>query len=148
MMYESTPTRAEIDWRRLAAAGVVAAVLSVAANALVRAVALMLFDISPELRPFTWPQLSMFTMIGVAGATLVYALVVRRARRPTTTFRKIAIVVLLLSLLPDVGLLVSQAIPGMTTPAFWALVIMHVVTAAITVATLTGWGGARTSTRL
>ena len=143
MMYRSTSTQATIDWRRLAVAGVVAVVLSLAANGLVRGVTLLLFDISPEFRPFTWPQLTLFTVIGVVGATLAYAWVLRRSPQPATRFRNIALVVLLLSFLPDVGLLVSQAAPGMTIPAFWTLIVMHVATAAITVPTLIGWGSPR-----
>jgi hypothetical protein len=137
-MYASHPTREQVDLRPVWRAGVTAAALAVIVNAIVRTITGSAFNISPEFRPFTWPQFTLFTVIGVLGATLLYAYLLRRAERPRETFRKIAIAVLLVSFLPDVGLLVTQAVPGMSMPAFVALIIMHITTAAISIRLLSG----------
>lgn len=123
--------------RRLWWDGAVAAAGALVVNALIRTAAVTLFGVSPELRPFTWPQLTLFTLVGVLGATVVFGLVARRSPHPAETFRRIAIAVLALSFLPDVTLLVTDILPGMTVAAFWSLVAMHVATAAITIARLT-----------
>ena len=56
---------------------------------------------------------------------------VRRLRRPATVFRTIAVVVLLLSFLP---ILLNDEVDGTTV----ALIIMHLATFAIIMASLTG----------
>ena len=77
-------------------------------------------------------------VLGVAGATLVYAQLLRRSPHPAETFRKLAVVVLLLSIIPDVGLLLTQALPGINLATFVALVLMHVATALISIRVLSG----------
>jgi hypothetical protein len=51
-------------------------------------------------------------------------------------FTRVAVVVLLLSFVPDVLLL--QADPAATVPAVIVLMVMHVVVAVVCVASLTG----------
>jgi hypothetical protein len=127
-----------IDQSRLWRAGLLAAALAIAANAIIRTIAVALFEIEADFRPLTWPQFILFTALGVLGATLVYARLLRTAARPAGTFRMLAASALVVSFVPDVVLLVSQAVPGMTVPAFAALIAMHVATAAITVRVLAG----------
>lgn len=131
---KSAPQHAGGLWR----AAIIAAVLATAINSVIRVLTVTLFEIDPAFRPFTWPQFILFTVAGVAGAVVVYSLVARRAAQPATTFRRIAIGALLVSFVPDVALLTSQIIPGMTVPAFVALSLMHVTTAVISVHLLVG----------
>lgn len=123
--------------RRLWQDGAVAAAGALVVNALIRTAAVNLFGVSAELRPFTWPQLTLFTLLGVLGATVVYGLVARRSQHPADTFRRIAIGVLALSFVPDIGLLVTDILPGMTLAAFWSLIAMHMATAVVTIGRLT-----------
>jgi hypothetical protein len=115
-----------------------AALLAVAVNGLIRTVTMGLVEVSSEFRPFTWPQLTLFTVLGVAGATFVYAWLLRRARRPAEAFRKIALIVLAISIVPDIGLLLTRAVPGITPATFAALVLMHVTTAMINIRLVSG----------
>lgn len=121
-------------WR----AGLLAALLATVANAGIRTVAVTLFDVAPDLRPFTWPQFVLFTLLGVAGATLVYAFVSSRFTNPNRTFRRLAVIVLLVSFIPDVALLVTQVVPGITVAAFVALSLMHITTAILSIRLLAG----------
>ena len=59
----------------------------------------------------------MFTVLGVGAATLVFALLARFTRRPITIFRWVALVALLLSLVPNVQLLLdSSGATGVPSP--------------------------------
>ena len=138
-MEAAHPSSPALASRPLWLAALLAAVAATVANALIRTVAVGLFGVSSELRPFTLPQLTLFTVVGVLGAALVYAQVLRRAERPVETFRKIALVVLLGSFVPDVGLLVTGVMPGFGPAALGALILMHVVTVVIAVRLLTDW---------
>ena len=68
-----------------------------------------------------------FTVVGVLGAVIVFALVARFARRPVRLFRRIALVVLLLSLVPDLSLLTSSPYADTTVQSVLVLMLMHVV---------------------
>jgi hypothetical protein len=48
-----------------------------------------------------------FTVVGMAGAVVVFGPGVRFAKRPVRVFRRVALVVLLVSLVPDLLLLFS-----------------------------------------
>ncbi len=108
-------------------------VVAVLANLLVRAISLALFEVAPEFEPFQIPRMAFLTAVGVGLAVVVFAVVARRAQRPLRTFRIIAIIALLLSFIPDIGLLVTDFVPGTTAPAVATLMVMHVVSAAIAV---------------
>jgi hypothetical protein len=62
---------------------------------------------------------------------------VRFARHPARTFRRVALAVLLISLVPDVLLLFSGSIPGTTAAAVLALMVEHVAAWAVAVGVLT-----------
>ena len=70
------------------------------------------------------------------GATVTYWLLVRRASNPDRTFVRVASVVLVVSFVPDVGLLSGD--PAATVPGVVVLMAMHVVVAAVSVTVLTG----------
>lgn len=120
--------------RRLWWVGLLAAVIAVSVNALIVTIARGLFDVPPEFMPFTVPQ---FTFLTVAGATIVFALVGRFARQPLRAYYWGAAIALVLSWLPDFGLLVARPFPGATPQALGTLMLMHLTTAAICVGLLT-----------
>lgn len=76
-----------------------------------------------------------WTTVGAIGAVITYGLIDRFSDSPDRTFIIVAAVVLVLSFVPDIGLLVSD--PEATVGAVTVLMIMHVTVAAISVATLT-----------
>ena len=108
---------------------------AVAANLLLRAGALALFDIPSEFEPLaTAVPTILFTVIGVAAGLLVALAVDGTSANPVPLFRKIVIVALLLSLLPDLYMFTSSgaaAFPGATVPAVVTLMLQHVAAAAV-----------------
>jgi hypothetical protein len=115
--------------------GALAAVLASVTNA-VLVLAATAVGVAPGFRPLAIPPVLLLTVLGVAGATAVYWLLCRRASNPDRTFVRVAAVVLVLSFLPDIGLL--SADPAATVAGVVVLMAMHVVAAAASVAVLTG----------
>ncbi len=115
-------------------------IAAVAANAVVRTAAVALLNIPPEFSPLTWGPFIFLTVVGVGAGVLVFAALVRFSKRPIRAFRIIAVVALLLSFLPDFGLLAGgDAVPfvGVTPLNVGVLMFMHVVAAAVSVGMLT-----------
>jgi hypothetical protein len=113
----------------------VAAVVAVLLNLLVLAVALVL-DVAPGFRPLAVGPIVFLTVVGVAGAAVVYAFLDRRTENAHALFRRVAIGVLLVSFLPDVGLFFGD--PAATVLGVLALVVMHVAAAATCIALIPG----------
>lgn len=93
------------------------------------------FMIAPHLEPLSNGPVALFTALGVVGATLVYGLLARFSATPDRLFTIIAVVVSLLSLIPDVTYL--PTLPGATTLGVAFLAVMHLTAAAICVVVLT-----------
>jgi hypothetical protein len=102
---------------------------ALAANLILWAIARAMLSIPPEFAPLATPAPAIiFTTFGVVGATLVLALIARFARRPIAIFRIVAVVMLLLSLLPNIGMMLDPAtapFPGATTASAVFLALMH-----------------------
>lgn len=140
-----TKTPMPVGLNRLARYGLLAMIVASVVNAVIRVVALAVFDIPTEflpLRGFTigslplgWGPVVLFSTIGVIGATIVYGVISHRSHRPNRTFTVVAVVVLVLSfgafLTP---LPVLSNAPG---SAFATLTVMHVTAATASVAVLT-----------
>jgi len=91
-----------IPFKRLALLGVVGIALALVVNIILSQIALAALSLrSPMLQI---QQVALFTAVGAVLAVLVYAVVNRFAKRPIWLFRIIAIVALVLSIVPDVGL--------------------------------------------
>jgi len=115
---------------QIAAATALAAVAAVAANLLLRALAVAVFDIpQPEFEELNVRPVIVSTLIGVIAAGLVYALIVRFARDPRRVFLIVAGVALVLSLIAP--LTIDD--PDADAAAVGTLIAMHVVAAAISV---------------
>ena len=116
---------------RLLWAGPLIVVAAIAANVLFALIAVRLFGISPDFLALTPGAIATFTLFGVVGAVVVFAVVARFARRPFSLFRKIALVVLIVSLIPDLAMLF---VPDMAGPVeVILLMITHVIAAGIVV---------------
>lgn len=117
---------------RLLWVGPLAIVAAVVANQIIRLIAVAL-GIGADFMPLSFGPPLFFSVIGVLGATIVFAIVARFAKRPLALFRTIALVVLVISLIPDVMLYTSQSMPGASLPAVVTLMLMHVAAWAICV---------------
>ena len=111
------------------AAGVVVAI---AANAIV-AVSAIAAGASASYSPLMLPVYGAFTLAGVLVSYLGWRAIAHRARHPRALLSWLVPVVLVASFIPDVLVLVTGAIPGTTLTGAVALMIMHVVVAAIAV---------------
>ena len=137
-----------MDTERLAAAGPRAWLVwlqtilgAVAANLLVRSASLAAFDIPPEFEPLASAGPTVFLTVVGTGAGLGVAVAINDlSERPVLLFRRIVIVALLLSLLPNLWMFTSSgsaAFPGCTVPAVVTLMVQHVAAAAIVLCGMT-----------
>lgn len=92
-------------------------------------------------RAISYPPVLFLTVAGVVGATVLYALLLRRSETPKRTFIRVAVAVLVLSFLPDLVLLALD--PAATVGGVVVLMLMHVVVAAASVGVLTRGVGLR-----
>ena len=108
---------------------------AVAANLVVRAGGLAVFDIPPEFEPLATAGPTVFlTVVGVVAGLGVAVAVEQLSERPVPLFRRIVGVALLVSLLPDLWMLTdsgSEALPGVTVPAVVTLMLQHAAAAAV-----------------
>jgi hypothetical protein len=110
---------------------------AVVANLLIRQVAVAILRPDPRFVPLTIAAPVSFTLFGLLGAVIVYALVARFSRRPITLFTRIAMVTLLVTFIPDILMAVTGFNPGTTIPNVIVLMLMHLSAWAICVNMLT-----------
>ncbi len=122
---------------RLARVGVVAVAVAVVTNVLIRTVAVSVFGIGEGFLPLGVGPTVLFTVWGMLGAVVAFGLILRFARRPVRLFRRVALVVLLISLVPDVLMLFSGSMPGATVAGVVTLMVEHVASWAVAVGVLT-----------
>jgi hypothetical protein len=77
----------------------------------------------------------LFTVVPAVVAVLLFVALMRFTRNPARIFTNIAVVVLILSLIPD--LIYIPSVPGATTGQTAILMVMHVVAAVVIVSVLT-----------
>ncbi|MFJ4223229.1 DUF6069 family protein [Microbacterium sp. NPDC089695] len=126
---ERTATRSRT---RTAVALAAAVVIAIAANAVVATVAVA-SGAPATYGPLTLPAYGLFTALGVIAGWIGWTLVQRRARDPRRTLSILVPVVTVASFVPDVLLLALGFIPGTTTGAVIALMVMHLVVVAVAV---------------
>ena len=128
------PIEERVEPRRLLWVGPLAIVAAVAANTAVRAAELAVLDVPDTFVPLVSPAYAIATAVGVLAAVIVFAVVAARARRPITVFQQIAWGALLLSALPDLGLLFGVGGMPPAAPVYVvALLLMHVTAFAVSV---------------
>ncbi len=124
-----------VNVRSALTAGAVAGSLSVATNLVISLLARGPLDVSEDFVPLTPGPIVLWTLIGAVVGALGWRLIVNRSTRSGAVLRRLVPTVLAISLLPDVALLVTDSMPGTSTAGVLALMLMHVATAAIAVAT-------------
>jgi hypothetical protein len=77
----------------------------------------------------------LFTVVPAIVAVLLYAVLVRFTSNPARIFTNIAVIVLIVSLIPDLTYIPS--LPGATSGQTAVLMLMHVVAAVVIVSMLT-----------
>ncbi len=92
-----------------------------------------IFDIPDEFQQLTLPVYGFLTVVGAVIGAVGWHLIVARSRNASGVLRVLVPTVVVLSLIPDVMLLVSESQPGTTTAGVLALMLMHVGTAVAAV---------------
>ena len=125
-----------ISLRRLYWVGPLAVLSSIVAVLLMRLIAVAIVRPAPNFLPLTITPAIVDTTILVTWAVVAFAVVLRFASNPISTFKVIAGFVLLGSFLPDIALALSRAL-GATWPYAFALMSLHVAAWAACVSILT-----------
>jgi hypothetical protein len=133
----STESVQRVRYSRLWWVGLLAIVLAVIANLLVRVIAMPFIMVPPEFLPLSNPVPTiMFTTLGVLAATIVFAIVGRFSRQPVRTFTIISVIALILSMIPNIFMLVDPAsapFPGANVGNVLILMLQHVIAAVVAV---------------
>ncbi|MFM9555191.1 hypothetical protein SAMN04487980_1002304 [Streptomyces sp. cf124] len=108
------------------------AVVAVAVNAAVAAIA-HAAGASDDFEALQLPAYAVFTIFGVLAAAAAWAIIRARSAHPARLLRTLVPVVLVVSLIPDIVVGVSASRPGTSWGAVIALMVMHLVVAAIAV---------------
>ncbi len=105
MPQDAAPERVKMEkpppptWRRIATAGGIAAAVTLAANALLRTVAVSMLG-APAFGSLAWISVLGITAAVAIAATLAFGLTTRNAANPRRTFTTLAMILLLLSFVP------------------------------------------------
>jgi peptidoglycan/LPS O-acetylase OafA/YrhL len=111
----------------------VAAVVATAMNAVIAAIAHGA-GASSQFQALQLPTYGTFTVIGVLAGAAGWAVVRAKARNPRRVMRVLAPAVVLVSFVPDVLVGISAGLPGASWGGVVALMVMHVVVAAVAIA--------------
>ncbi|MFP4437091.1 MAG: DUF6069 family protein [Chloroflexaceae bacterium] len=122
---------------RLWWASLSAFLIAIAGNFMVRMFTISVASIPAEFAPFQIPRIAVFTLVGVVGATLIFAALVRFTRQPIRLFWIISVIFLLISFIPNIAMFFTNIVPGETPAGIISLMLMHVITAAAAVVVLT-----------
>lgn len=134
----SSPVRTSraTGWGRVARVGLATVAASVAATTLVYFLGGALVSYDPRFLPLANVSGAIvFTLPAAIVAALIYAALLRFARRPARTFTIISAIVFVVTLVPDFTYIPS--VPGVTVAQTAILVLMHFVAAVVIVRMLT-----------
>jgi hypothetical protein len=113
--------------------GLLTLLAAIVINICIALAAHTLFTVSPTFVPLQVASVIPATVVAVTGALLVLALISWRSQHPVRLFRRIALLVLLVSIIPDLLLPVVGLYPGTTLPEVGIVMLMHLVTALLCV---------------
>ena len=123
-----------VSWKSTAIAAVIGAIGGFVINSLIALIARSAFDVPAEFQPLTPGVYGFLTVVGAVIGAIGWHLIVTRSRNASGLLRILVPVVLLLSLIPDVMLLLDKSQqPGTTTAGVIALMLMHFGVAAAAV---------------
>jgi hypothetical protein len=125
-----------VNWGRFALVGLGTVVAAVLANLLVYLIGSVVVGYDPQFVVLANPSATiLFTVVPAIVAVLLYAALIRFTSNPARIFTNIAVVVLIVSLIPDLTYIPS--VPGATSGQTAILMVMHVVAASVIVWVLT-----------
>ena len=124
--------------RKLVWVGPLTVVVATRVNLAIRSIAVAFFGVPDGFTYLQAPFVIGSTVVFLGLALVAIILVSRFARRPVRFYRVLALVALFVSFLnPVMALAGLFPGPGMSLRIFWTMIVMHTVTALITVSLLT-----------
>ena len=120
--------------RRVVAAGLAAAAVSLAADLILATIGQAAFTVPAAFGKFSFATYALLTVLGVAGAATTWAAVTRLSSRPKWLLTRLAALVTALLLIPDFLLLGTWGNPAGPVAI---LMLMHLAIAVITYTALT-----------
>lgn len=137
----------KLPFSRVLLAGGVAIVGSIVANLIVYWIGGMIAQPNPDFQPLASPiPTIIFTTMFLIVATAVYAVINAFTRDPVRVWTIVAWIALIVSLIPDLLLLINPSAMPMGIPTLGAvlvLIVMHIVAFAITMWAFTKWAHPR-----
>ncbi len=139
----SPHTPRPIEWGRYALVGIATVIAAVAANLVVYFIGGAFIDYDPGfvVLATSWGTI-IFTVVPAIVAVIVYAILLRTTSNPERTFTILAVIVLILSWIPDLTYI--PTVPGSSSPQTAVLMVMHAVAALVIVTMLTNLARPRT----
>ena len=126
--------------RRLLVVGAGLVLMATVANVLIAMALRNGLGVPVAFQALSAPAVASGTIVGMIGATLVFAWVTRSQRDPRRTFALIVTAGLIVSWLPDLAIWATAVFPGTTTTGILSLMALHVVAAAFAVGILLRFG--------
>ena len=125
---------------RLVVVGAVLVVVSTAAELLLAMVLRAVLGVPAGFSPLTAPAVATTTVAGMIGATLVFGWMAAHRPDPRPAFVRIALVALVLSWLPDLGIWITGVFPHTTGGGIISLMALHPVAAGLAIGILYRFG--------
>lgn len=129
-----------LSWGGLVRAWAAVLVVAAVVNELVRSALWALLGVPETFLPFTRPAVLFWTAVGVTGAAGAFALVARWTADPARAYRRLALVALVVSWVPDALLPGSPRFPEATWALAAGLAALHVPPAVLCAWLLPRWG--------
>ncbi len=129
----TTGTTRTMSWKSTALAAALGAAGGLVINTVIALLGRTLLDVPTEFQQLNPAVYGPLTVLGAIAGAIGWHLVVARSRNATRVLRLLVPTVLLLSLIPDVLLLLTKSQPGTTTAGVLALMLMHLGVAAAAV---------------
>ena len=124
----------------------IAGAAALAVNLVIWAIASAITEVPDRFTPLQPGSIAFMTILGIAGAGGLYAILSSRVADPAATFRRIVPVALVISLVPDVLIWANESYEGAAkAETVLPLMAMHIATAAIVAALLPRLAGTRRS---
>ena len=131
-------SQGDFEIRKLVWVGPLTITVAALINLVIRTIAVAFFGVPDGFTNLQAPIVIGSTVVFLLLALVAFVLVGRCARRPVRFYRILALVALFVSFLSPVMALAGLfPAPGMNLHIFWTMIVMHTVTAIITVSLLT-----------
>jgi Family of unknown function (DUF6069) len=129
-----------MTWTRLLAVGAGTVLVTTIVNVLLALALAGSLQVPSGFTPLRPSSVASLTVAGVAGAVVVFALLVRFTPSPVRTFRAVAAVGLVVSWLAPLSVWAFHAFPGTSGPAVLSLMTLHLVAAGLAALLLGQYG--------